>query len=64
MSVNADKHYKPVRKIKVGTASEQDIMNFEDVRDPANTNLEILANKSYVDGEQVLRPSSRDSANS
>jgi IS5 family transposase len=55
VSVNADKCYKLVRKIKVSTASENDTLHFEDVLDPNNTNRNILADKGYVDGEREDR---------
>ena len=55
VSVNADKRYKLVRKIKVSTASEHDTLHFEDVLDPANTNRDILADKGYVDSEREAR---------
>jgi IS5 family transposase len=59
VSVNADKRYKLVRKIKVSTASEHDTTHFEDVLDPANTNRDILADKGYVDGEREARLSNQ-----
>jgi IS5 family transposase len=59
VTANADKRYKLVRKIKVSMASEHDIMHFEDVLDPANTNRDILADKGYVDGEREARHSDR-----
>jgi IS5 family transposase len=55
VSVNADKRYNLVRKIKVSTASEHGTLHFEDVLDPANTNRDILADKGYVDGEREAR---------
>lgn len=45
VSANADKRYKLIRKIKVGTASEHDTLHFEDVLAPANTNRNIVADK-------------------
>jgi IS5 family transposase len=55
VSANADKRYKLVRRIKVSTASEHDTLHFEDVLDPNNTNRNILADKSYVDGAREER---------
>jgi transposase, IS5 family len=55
VSVNADKRYKLVRKIKVSTASEHDTLHFEEVLDPTNTNSDILADKGYVDSEREER---------
>lgn len=55
VSVNADKRYKLVRKLKVSTASEHDTLHFDQVLDPSNTNRDIVADKGYVDGEREAR---------
>lgn len=55
VSVNADKRYKLVRRIKVSTASAHDTLHFEDVLDLSNTSRNILADKGYVDGEREDR---------
>jgi IS5 family transposase len=48
LSANTDKRYKPVRKLRVSTASEHDTNHFEDVLDDANTSRAVLADKGYV----------------
>lgn len=55
VSANGDNRYKLMRKIIVSTASEQDTLHFEGVRDPTNTNRDALADKGYVDGEREPR---------
>lgn len=55
LSANADKRYKLIRKIKISTASEHDTLHFEEVLDPANTSLDIYADKGYVDSGRETR---------
>lgn len=55
LSVNADKRYKLIRKIKVSTSSEHDTLHLEDVLDPGNTSRDLYADKGYVDGERKIR---------
>lgn len=55
VSVNADKQYKLIRKVKVSTASEHDTLHLEDVLDPRNTSQDLYADKGYVDKERETR---------
>jgi IS5 family transposase len=55
VSVNADKRYKLIRKVKVSTASEHDTLHLEDVLDPSNTRQDLYADKGYVDKERATR---------
>lgn len=55
MTVNADKRYKLIRKLKVTTASEHDTLHLEDVLDEFNTSKDLYGDKGYVDGEREAR---------
>ncbi len=55
LSVSADRRYKLVRKVKVGTASENDTLHLEDVLDTANTGRDLYGDKGYVDGGREAR---------
>jgi len=55
LTVNADKRYKLVRKLKVTTASEHDTLHLEDVLDDGNTSRDLYADKGYVDAEREAR---------
>jgi len=55
MTVNADKRYKLIRKVKVTTASEHDTLHLNDVLDPLNTSRDLYADKGYVDTEREAR---------
>jgi IS5 family transposase len=55
LTVNADKRYKLIRKLKVTTASEHDTLHLEDVLDDGNTCRDLYADKGYVDGAREAR---------
>lgn len=55
LTVNADKRYKLIRKLKVTTASEHDTLHLDDVLDPLNTSRDLYADKGYVDAEREAR---------
>jgi len=41
VSINADKRYKLIRKLKVTTASEHDTLHLDDVLDGGNTSRDL-----------------------
>ncbi len=55
MTINADKRYKLIRKLKVSTASEHDTLHLEDVLDGGNTCRDLYADKGYVDAVREAR---------
>lgn len=55
LTVNADKRYKLIRKMKVTTASGHDTLHLDDVLDPLNTSRDLFADKGYVDAEREAR---------
>jgi IS5 family transposase len=55
LSLNADKRYKLIRKLKVTTASEHDTLHLEDVLDKYNTSRDLYGDKGYVNGEREAR---------
>ena len=59
VSVNADRRYKLIRKVKVSTASENDTLHLEDVLDHANTSRDLYGDKGYVDGSREHRLKAR-----
>jgi IS5 family transposase len=55
LTVNADKRYKLIRKLKVSTASEHDTLHLQGVLDDGNTSRDLYADKGYVDAEREKR---------
>jgi IS5 family transposase len=55
LSINADKRYKLIRKLKVTTASEHDTLHLEDVLDEHNTSKNLYGDKGYIDKEREMR---------
>lgn len=55
VSINADKRYKLIRKLKVTTASEHDTLHLDDVLDEYNTSRDLYGDKGYVDAEREAR---------
>lgn len=47
LSVNVDKKYKLIRKIKTDTASTHDSQHFDTILDPHNTSRDIYADRGY-----------------
>jgi IS5 family transposase len=47
LSINVDKKYKFIRKIKTGTASTHDSQHFDDVFDTSNTSRDVYADRGY-----------------
>jgi transposase, IS5 family len=48
LSINIDKRYKVIRKIKTDTASTHDSQHLDAVLDPMNTNKDVYADKGYT----------------
>lgn len=47
LSINVDKKYKVIRKIKTDTARVHDSQHFEEVLDPGNTSRDVYADRGY-----------------
>jgi IS5 family transposase len=55
ITINADKRYKLIRKLKVSTASEHDTLHLDDVLDKHNTSRDLYGDKGYVDAAREAR---------
>ena len=55
LSVNADKRYKLIRKIKCDTASVHDSQHFDEVLDPNNTSRDVYADRGYPSKEREAK---------
>jgi transposase, IS5 family len=55
VTINADKRYKLIRKLKVTAASEHDTLHLDAVLDKHNTSRDLYGDKGYVDAEREAR---------
>jgi IS5 family transposase len=55
LSINADKRYKLIRKLKVTTASQHDTLHLDDVLDDYNTSRDLYGDKGYVGSDREAR---------
>lgn len=53
LSVNVDKKYKCIRKIKTDTASTHDSPHFDAVIDPFNMSRDVYADRGYPSEERA-----------
>jgi len=52
LSINADKAYKLIRRLKTDTASTHDSRHFDEVLDPGNTSRDVYADRGYPSEER------------
>lgn len=55
LSVNVDKRYKLIRKLKTDTASTHDSQHFEALLDATNTSRDVYADKGYPSAQREAK---------